>query len=179
MVFYRMLVYYIILKLEACMSEGIIQFYYGEGHGKTTAAIGSAINAASEGKEAIIIQFLKARQEHEINFYKKLEPSIKYFNFSKADVCYNELDEEKRKEEMLNLQNGFNYGRKVIQTGACDLIVLDEILGLADLKIVTVEEIRRMLSSVPENMTVICTGRVLNDRLRDLADEIYNIAPEK
>ena len=171
--------YYIILKLEACMSEGIIQFYYGEGHGKTTAAIGSAINAASEGKEAIIIQFLKARQEHEINFYKKLEPSIKYFNFSKADVCYNELDEEKRKEEKLNLKNGFIYGRKVIQTGACDLIVLDEILGLADLKIVTVEEIRRMLSSVPENMTVICTGRVLNDRLRDLADEIYNIAPEK
>ena len=80
--------YYIILKLEACMSEGIIQFYYGEGHGKTTAAIGSAINAASEGKEAIIIQFLKARQEHEINFYKKLEPSIKYFNFSQKLGCF-------------------------------------------------------------------------------------------
>lgn len=161
------------------MNDGVIQFYYGEGHGKTTAAIGSAVQAASEGKEAIVIQFLKAKHDNENEFFKRLEPEIKYFNFTKADVCYLDLDEEKQKEEAFNLQNGFNYGRKVIQTGACDLIVLDEILGLADLKIITIEEIRRMLSSVPDNMTVICTGRVLNDRLRDLADEIYNIASEK
>ena len=39
------------------MNEGIIQIYYGEGHGKSTAAIGNAIRYASEGKSVIIIQF--------------------------------------------------------------------------------------------------------------------------
>ena len=48
------------------MSKGIIQIYYGEGHGKTTAAFGNAIRAASEGKSVIIIQFLKGKNEYEI-----------------------------------------------------------------------------------------------------------------
>mgnify|MGYP002518783487 CR=1 FL=1 len=90
-----------------------------------------------------------------------------------ANTAKMKKEDEKRVEK--EVREGFF---KVIKA-PCHLLVLDEILGLADLKIVTVEEIRRMLSSVPENMTVICTGRVLNDRLRDLADEIYNIAPEK
>ena len=36
-----------------------------------------------------------------------------------------------------------------------------------------------MLASRPEDMTIICTGRVLDEEIRELADEIYNIAPEK
>ena len=74
----------------------------------------------------------------------------------------------------MNLKNGFNYGKKVISTGACDLVVLDEILGLVDLKVLTFDDIREMIESKPEDMTIIMTGRVMDDRLRDLADEIYN-----
>ena len=40
------------------MDRGVIQVYYGEGHGKSTAAIGNAIRIASEGKSVIIIQVL-------------------------------------------------------------------------------------------------------------------------
>lgn len=32
------------------MENGAVQIYYGEGHGKTNVAIGSAICAACEGK---------------------------------------------------------------------------------------------------------------------------------
>ena len=42
------------------MENGAVQIYYGEGHGKTNVAIGSAICAACEGKQAVVIQFLKA-----------------------------------------------------------------------------------------------------------------------
>ena len=45
------------------MENGAVQIYYGEGHGKTNVAIGSAICAACEGKEAVIIQFLKGKNE--------------------------------------------------------------------------------------------------------------------
>ena len=144
------------------MNEGVVQIYYGEGRGKSTAAIGNAIQAVIEGKEAIIIQFLKGKCESKQEFYKRLEPEIKYFNFAKAEIPFDELDEEKKMEETMNLKNGFNYGKKVIATGACDLIVLKE-----------------MLASRPEDMTIICTGRVLAEEIRELADEIYNIAPEK
>ena len=38
------------------MENGAVQIYYGEGHGKTNVAIGSAICAACEGKQAVVIQ---------------------------------------------------------------------------------------------------------------------------
>lgn len=161
------------------MSEGVVQVYYGEGHGKSTAAIGSAIRMVCEGKQAIVIQFLKGKNEQAQNYFARLEPEIKFFNFARAGICFEELDEEKKQEEIMNLKNGFNYGKKVISTGACDLIVLDEILGLVDLKVLTFDDIREMLATKPDDMTVILTGRVMDERFRELADEIYNIAPEK
>lgn len=161
------------------MSEGVIKVYYGEGRGKTTAAIGNAIQAAIDGREAIIIQFLKGKNESKQEFFKRLEPEIKYFNFAKAEIPFEELDEEKKMEEAMNMKNGFNYGKKVIVTGACDLIVLDEVLGLVDQKVISLQDIREMFESKPDDVTVICTGRVLADEIRELADEVYNITFEK
>ena len=57
------------------MDRGVIQVYYGEGHGKSTAAIGNAIRIASEGKSVIIIQFLKGKNENELTFLSRLEPA--------------------------------------------------------------------------------------------------------
>ena len=50
------------------MSKGVVQIYYGEGHGKSTAALGSAIQMAGEGKTAIAIQFMKGKMEKEADF---------------------------------------------------------------------------------------------------------------
>ena len=161
------------------MSKGVVQIYYGEGHGKSMAASGSAMRCISEGRQASVIQFLKGENEQEQNLFSRLEPEIKYFNFARAGIRFEELDEEKKMEEIMNLKNGFNYGKKVISTGACDLVVLDEILGLVDLKVLTFDDIREMIESKPEDMTIIMTGRVMDDRLRELADEIYHISPEK
>ena len=142
------------------MENGAVQIYYGEGHGKTNVAIGSAICAACEGKQAVVIQFLKGKKEPE--FLKKLEPEVKFFNFS-----------------IMNIKNGFNYAKKVISTGADMVVVLDEMLGLLDLHLISKEELSDMLASRPDDVTVIMTGRVLDDGIREMADEIYNIASEK
>ncbi len=161
------------------MSSGVVQIYYGDGHGKSTAALGNAIHAASEGKNVIVIQFLKGKMEKELEFLQRLEPEIKFFRFSKSDAPFDELGEDEKKEESINLKNGFNYGKKVVSTGACDMIIFDEILGLLDHKVITLEDIRSMMECRPEEMDIIFTGRILQDGVREFADEIYNIAPEK
>lgn len=158
---------------------GKVQMYYGEGRGKSSSAIGWAIQNAALGKETVIIQFLKGRNETEKNFFAKLEPEIKFFTFSKSDSTYDELDEAGRIEELIALKNGFNYSKKVVSTGTCDLIVLDEILGLVDEHIITVDDIIELIKVKPDDVTIICTGRGLDDRIRPYADEIYCIAPEK
>lgn len=161
------------------MEKGVIQIYYGEGHGKSTAAIGSAIRVASGGKNVIVIQFLKEKNENELTFLNRLEPEIKVFRFAKSDACFEELSDSAKQEEIMNLRNGFNYGKKVVSTGACDMLVLDEVLGIMDEKVISSEELRELLAAKPEDMTLVCTGRVLDDSIRECADEIYNIAPEK
>lgn len=45
------------------MDRGVIQVYYGEGHGKSTAAIGNAIRIASEEKTSLSFQFLKEKMK--------------------------------------------------------------------------------------------------------------------
>lgn len=161
------------------MNEGIIQIYYGEDHGKSTAAIGNAIRYASEGKSVIIIQFLKGKNENELAFLNRLEPEIKIFRFAKSDESFEELSEQEQQEEAMNLRNGFNYGKKVVTTAACDMLILDEVLGVIDEKVVTPQEMQELFENKPDDMTLICTGRVLEDSIRPYADEIYNIAPEK
>ena len=43
--------------------RGMIQIYYGEGRGKSTAALGNALRKADAGENVIIVQFLKAKTE--------------------------------------------------------------------------------------------------------------------
>ena len=45
------------------MEQGKIHIFTGDGHGKTPAALGEALYAASSGKNVVIVQFLKAKPE--------------------------------------------------------------------------------------------------------------------
>lgn len=161
------------------MAKGVVQIYYGQGRGKSTAALGNAIGVAGAGQQVVLIEFLKGKEEDVHEYMKRLEPEIKCFRFSRMDACFENLSEEEKQEEIRNLRNGFCYGKKVASTGACDLLIMDEILGLVDEQVISVEEMKDFFENRAEDMTIICTGRSLHEELRGYADEIYNIAPEK
>ena len=59
------------------------------------------------------------------------------------------------------------------------MLILDEVLGLIDKKVITVEELIALIQVKSEETTVILTGRVLNDALIPYLDEIYRIQTEK
>ena len=63
------------------MEKGLIQVYSGEGHGKSAAALGRAIQVASAGEDVVIINFLKGYQNEA--FLKRMEPEVKIFRFEK------------------------------------------------------------------------------------------------
>lgn len=101
------------------MDKGTVHIYCGKGKGKTTAAIGQAIKAACEGRNVVFIEFLKAKEEDELGFLKRLEPEIKVFRFEKFQESFDELPEEKRAEEIQNMKNALNFARKVLVTEEC------------------------------------------------------------
>ena len=155
------------------MSTGKIEIICGdEGSGKTAMALGKAVQAASHQRQVVIIQFLKGnRRQENLEFYKRLEPDMKIFRFEKADCYFEELTEDAKREESLNILNGLNYAKKVLSTGGCDLLVLDEALGLIDQKIITEKDLQLILECRDET-DVILTGKVLPDGICRMADKV-------
>lgn len=155
------------------MKKGTIHIYSGDGHGKSPAALGRAVQVACHGKSVVIIQFLKGKGLEDSDFLKRLEPEIKLFRFEKSDEDFAELSGEQKAEEIGNIMNGYNFAKKVLSTGECDLLILDEVLGLIDNNIITVEELRNLLEArTNEETDIIITGITLNDDVCALADEV-------
>ena len=157
------------------MGNGMIQIYSGEGHGKSPAALGRAIQTACNGGYVVIIQFLKGRGLAESEFVKRLEPEIKIFRFEKSSEDFRNLTEDRQAEESQNIRNGLNFAKKVMNTGECSLLILDEVLGLVDNGIITVEELKALLVGKPDEMDIIMTGITLNDAVCVLADEVTKV----
>lgn len=161
------------------MDERIVQVFYGPGKGKTSAAVGQCIRAASLGQRVIIIQFLKGKDAEEFNFLERLEPDIKLFRFEKTEGLYEELPPSQQKEERQNIRNGFNFAKKVIDTGECDVLVLDEVLGLIDLGIVSIEEIEQLITFKEDYSRLVLTGWELPEEIARHANIISKIDLEK
>ena len=157
------------------MKQGLIHIYSGDGHGKSPAALGKAVMTAAQGKNVVIIQFLKEKGLADSEFLHRLEPEIKVFRFEKADLNFFELPEEKQTEEVINIKNGINFAKKVLVTGECDLLILDEVLGLVDNGIISVEDLKTLLETRDDETDIIMTGISLNDEICMLADEVSRI----
>ena len=135
------------------MNGSRLQIYFGSGKGKTTAALGQAIREAGRGKSVIIIQFLKGKQQ--------------------------DLSAQEQKEETLNMKNGLCFAKKVLATGECDVLVLDEILGLLEYGIADLSDIRGLLDEATEGTDLIFTGIRLCSEIAEWADEVYQISALK
>ena len=152
------------------MDKGSIHIYCGEGKGKTTAAIGQGIQEASQGRSVIIIQFMKERNAEAIGFVQRLEPEIKLFRFQKAEEAFEDLPDAEKAEEIKNLKNALNFARKVLVTEECDVLILDEVLGLVEAGVI--EELRALFEAKGEYTSLILTGIYPAKEIWQYADEV-------
>lgn len=156
------------------MEKGSVYIYSGDGRGKSPAALGRAVQTAAAGGRVVLIQFLKGKGLEDSEFLKRLEPDIKVFRFEKSCENYEELSQERKQEEISNIRNGIGYAKKVLCTGECDLLILDEVLGLVEKGILCTEDLKNLLDC--RNSTdIILTGINLSDDICVLADEVSKI----
>lgn len=155
--------------------KGLTQIYCGPGKGKTSVAIGQAIRAVGYGKRAIVIQFLKGRATSRLDYLNAMEPEVRLFRFEKKDKFYEDLTDEEKKEENLNIRNGLNFARKVLLTEECDMLILDEILGALEFGVVSEEEIESLIQAKDYETELIMTGNVVTEALKNAADRVVSL----
>ena len=162
------------------MKESMIQVICGPGKGKTTSAIGRGISALTKGSNVIMVQFLKGSMDMDnMEIIKRLEPEFKIFRFEKSPVFFNQLSEEEKEEARICIRNGINFAKKVLVTGECDILILDEVLGLLNEQIVSEEEIVQLMELKSDDMDLIMTGQIISDGIITHADEVYEICIKK
>ena len=100
------------------MSTGRLEVICGkDSSGKTAMALGRALQALTEQKTVIVIQFLKGSEKTgNLEVLKRMEPELKVFRFEKSDRYFAELSDAEKKDEEINIRNGLNYAKKVLTT---------------------------------------------------------------
>ena len=89
------------------------------------------------------------------------------------------LPREKQEEEVQNIRNGLNFAKKVLSTGECDMLILDEVLGLVDNHIITIADLKNVLDMRDGETDIIMTGISLEDDVCALADYVSEIRTVK
>ena len=161
------------------MSNGTIGAICGSGPEMTALAYGKAMSALLQKKKVILIQFMKGSQEDfDWSLIKRLEPELKMFHFEKANKCFHDLADDEKEDARLNIRNGLNFAKKVMATAECDLLILDELLGLLEHQIISMEDFKHMISC-QGNVELVLTGRVLGPELAEFVESVEEIRQVK
>ena len=146
------------------MEKGLIHLYWGDGKGKTTAAMGVAMRALAAGEKVVIVQFLKGQESGEITLLSRLGAHI--YRGKAGDKFVFQMNEEE-KAETRKVQNANLLA--ALQEPA-DLLILDEACAALELKMVDEALLKKAVCEKPEEQDLILTGRNPADWMMDMAD---------
>lgn len=146
------------------MKTGLIHLYWGEGKGKTTAAMGLALRALGAGRKVVIVQFLKGADTGEIPILRQLG-AVVYRGKVGQKFVSRMTEAEKAATRTLQNQNLL----AALEQQA-DLLILDEACAAWQLNMADRDLLRRAVEQKPEQQEVVLTGRAPADWMRTLSD---------
>jgi cob(I)alamin adenosyltransferase len=152
------------------LSTGLIQVYTGDGKGKTTAALGQALRAVGHGYTVYMVQFLKGGPSGELVSAKMLEPCFKIFRFEKERGFFHTLSNKERMELKAEIDEAIAFVKKVLTEEECNILILDEVMGIIHTGLVSTGQICDLLRLKPDGMEIILTGRNVPKAIEEMAD---------
>lgn len=155
------------------MERGLIHLYYGEGKGKTTAAMGLALRAIYAEKKVVILQFLKKTATGEIILLEQL--GAKIYRGKCGNVFVSDMTEqEKRETRKLQTENLLS----AVAENA-DVLILDEACAAWQLDMVERSPLQKIVLEKPAEQELILTGRKPAEWMREAADYCTEMRCEK
>lgn len=156
------------------MEKGFIQLYTGNGKGKSSAAFGMALRGAMASKKVYIAQFVKDMKYSETKIAEVLD-SITIHQVGKG--CF--FDREVNEEDQKAAREGLQKCREALNSGAWDLVILDEVTIALYYKLFSTDDLLDVLDDKAEHTEVILTGRYAPQELIDRADLVTDMVEVK
>lgn len=162
------------------MSEqkGLIHIYCGDGKGKTTAAVGLAVRAAGSGLKVTFIQFLKGQMSSELKSFALL-PNITLVREKLSPKFSFQMNETELTDTRAAHSRYLEKALELAESGACDLLVLDEVMGALSCGLIDEELLHRLVERKPEQLELVLTGRNPPQWLVEQADYVSEIKKVK
>ncbi|PNH20669.1 hypothetical protein B6K86_03370 [Lachnospiraceae bacterium] len=145
-------------KKDVTNEKGLIHCYTGDGKGKTTAAVGLAVRAAGSGKRVVFAQFLKDGSSSEISVLDSI-PLIHCVKQEQHFGFYRTLSAREKQRLQEVTARYFQEVTALALREQADLLVLDELMAVWNLKLLSQEDVLRFLDEKPEGLELVVTGR--------------------
>lgn len=149
----------------------MVHIYYGDGKGKTTAAIGLAVRAAGSRMKVLFVQFLKTEFSGERHTLSHTENITLTFAPIELKFTYDMNESEKAHASNL-FRHIFDESVTKVFTLKYDMIVLDEIFSAIEAGMISAHDVYEFVSNAPKNLEVVMTGHNPPKRIMELADYI-------
>ena len=139
---------------------GLVQVFWGNGKGKTTSSLGTALRACGNGFCVHLVQFMKNGANSleqqipgEILALEKF-PNFTYKRFGVGGWVLKKPTEAQIEECKKSLE----YVRESLKDDKIDILIADEILYAVQLGLLTEDEIVELIEQKPKNKELILTG---------------------
>ncbi len=158
------------LTKQNCSSGGI-EIYTGEGKGKSTSALGKALQAIGKGisqdksHRVLILQWLKGgngyTEDAAIEALRESYPHLVDHLRSGRDAIV--WRGQQQPIDYVEAERAWEIAKAAILSGLYKTIILDELNPTVDLELLPVESIHQTLLKKPADTEVVITGRCKNE----------------
>lgn len=146
--------------------SGLLHLYYGDGKGKTTAAMGLALRALGSGKKVVILQFLKGSKSGEVPLLEQLGAKI-YRGKAGQKFVFQMNEEEKAATRQLQ-----NANLAAAAADEADLLILDEAGSAWELDMVDKALLQKAVLARPAGQECVLTAHAAPQWMLDAADYV-------
>jgi cob(I)alamin adenosyltransferase len=150
----------------ARLKKGFVHVYTGNGKGKTTAALGLALRAAGAGLKVFVAQFAKGIETGEVKLLAKFPRQITIKQFGARSFIRGHAVTKDR----IRAAEALETVKEVIAAGRYDVVILDELCVVCDLKLISTKTVLDIITGRPGYMEVIITGRNAPKEIVETAD---------
>lgn len=158
------------------LEKGLVQVYTGNGKGKTSAAFGLALRATGRGLKVYMIQFIKGGFDYGELYTVKNLPNFTLKAFGRGKFV---TSKPPQKEDVKLAREALHLAEQVVQSGSYNIVILDEINVALDLKLISLENVLKLIKSKPSCLELILTGRNAPEEIVEVADLVTEMKEVK